>query len=103
MKNINEEELLELFRQFENNKEKSYQKIYEKYYKLIYSIAFSIVRKQEIAEDIMQSVFLKLWNLPINQLPTVKPASWLYTITKNETLLYMRKIKPTISLEKFMK
>lgn len=99
MKKINETELKQLFQEYQINRESGYQKLYEHYHALVYGIVFSMVRKKEIAEDIMQEVFLKIWKMSPEQLPKSYPASWLYTVTKNEVLAYMRKTRPTISLE----
>lgn len=99
MKKINETELKQLFQEYQVNKESGYQKLYEHYHTLVYGIVFSMVRKREIAEDIMQEVFLKIWKMSPEQLPKSYPASWLYTVTKNEVLAYIRKTRPTISLE----
>ena len=99
MKKVNEAELKQLFQEYKENREVGYQKIYERYHTLVYGIAFSMIRKKDIAEDIVQEVFLKIWKMPQEQLPNSYPASWLYTVTKNEVLTYIRKTKPTISLE----
>lgn len=99
MKKVNEAELKQLFQEYKENREIGYQKIYERYQTLVYGIAFSMIRKKDVAEDIVQEVFLKIWKMPQEQLPNNHPASWLYTVTKNEVLIYIRKTKPTISLD----
>ena len=40
------------------------------------------------SEDIVQIVFSETYTLDKNKLPTNKEVSWLYTLTKNETLKF---------------
>ena len=91
MKSINKQELHNIFKGIANKEENEFNKLYEKYNKLVYRISFSI--------DITQTVFTKIWNMNTNNLPTNSEASWLYTITKNETLNFLRKQKNALNLE----
>ncbi len=86
MKSINKQELHNIFKGIANKEENEFNKLYEKYNKLVYRISFSILKNKENSEDITQTVFTKIWNMNTNNLPTNSEASWLYTITKNETL-----------------
>ena len=99
MKKINEKELHQIFEDLKQNKEKSFNDLYEKYNKLIYCIAFSILKNKENSEDIVQIVFTKIYKLEKEKLPTSNEASWLYSLTKNEALNYIRKQKNDISLD----
>lgn len=99
MKKINEKELHQIFEDLKQNKEKSFNELYEKYNKLIYCIAFSILKNKENSEDIVQIVFTKIYKLEKEKLPTSNEASWLYSLTKNEALNYIRKQKNDISLD----
>lgn len=98
MKSINKEELHEIFDKLKDEK-KEFEKLYEQYGNLVYKIAFSIVKNREQSEDIKQIVFLKIWKIEKDKLPARNEASWLYSITKNETLNYIKKQKNTISLD----
>ncbi len=99
MKSINKQELRNIFKGIANKEENEFNKLYEKYNKLIYGVSFSILKNKENSEDITQTVFTKIWNMSTNNLPTSNEASWLYSITKNETLNFLRKQKNTINLE----
>jgi len=98
MKNINKNELHEIFDKLKTEN-KEFDKLYEQYGNLVYRIAFSIVKNREQSEDIKQIVFLKIWKMEKDKLPSKDEASWLYSITKNETLNYIKKQKNTISLD----
>ena len=99
MKNIDKKELHSIFTNLRIGKEKSFNELYEKYSKLIYNIAFSILKSRENSEDVMQNVFSKIYKLDNEKLPSDNEASWLYSITKNETINYMKKLKKEVSIE----
>lgn len=99
MKSINKQELHNIFLKIAEKEESNFNKLYEKYNKLVYAISFSILKNKENSEDITQIVFTKIWNMNTNNLPTSNEASWLYSITKNETLNFLRKQKNTVNLE----
>ncbi len=100
MKKINEKELHELFTKLKQNKtENIFSELYTKYRKLVYCVCFSIVKNNENSDDITQIVFSKIWSMDTSNLPKSSEASWLYSITKNETLNYLRKNRNTFDLE----
>ena len=91
MKNINKEELHILFEGIKKNDKFSFDTLYEKYKSLVYRIAFTVCKSSDISEEVVQNVFLKLWKLSKEKLPNSYEASWLYTVTKNETIDILRK------------
>ena len=99
MSNINEKQLHELFYKLKNKEKNAYEELYKNYSSLIYRIAFSILKNKDNSEDVMQNVFLKISNLSEEKLPNNYEASWLYTVTKNEAISYLRKNKETIQIE----
>lgn len=99
MNKIDEKELNELFIELKHNNKIAFEKLYTKYNKLVYGIAFSILKNKEDSEDIVQIVFSKLYKIDKNKLPSNKEASWLYTLTKNETISFLRKKNNDINLE----
>ena len=99
MKNIDEKELHKLFEELKVKNKDAYEQLYEKYGKLVYQIAFSILKNKENAEDIMQNVFIKIANLSEDKLPSKYEASWLYSVTKNEAISYIRKNKENLLIE----
>ncbi len=80
-------------------KEKLYRKIYMKYSDLVKRIAFSILKNKDDSEDIMQNVFIKIYNMKIDNIPQKNEQSWLYTITKNTTIDYLRRKKNEINID----
>lgn len=99
MNKIDEKELRELFIEIKCNNKIAYERLYIKYNKLVYGIAFSILKNREDSEDIVQTVFTKLYKIDKSKLPDSKEASWLYVMTKNEAITYLRKKNNNIDLE----
>ena len=97
---INDKELEKVFLEIKQNKTDGVENLYNKYKKVVYGIAFMISKNQDDAEDIMQNVFTKIYKLEKSKIPINNYASWLYSITKNETINYLKKKKNDIPLDK---
>ena len=96
---IDKQELHKIFSEMRKGNNSQFEIIYKNYNKLVYKIAFSILKNKENSEDVMQTVFTKICNLKKEQLPSSKEATWLYAVTKNEALTFLRKDRLNISLE----
>ena len=99
MKKQDKNEINQLFEEFKSGKKEVLEEIYNKYQKVIYGIAFGILKNKDDAEDIVQSVFIKLHTLDKTKLPENNIPSWMYTLTKNEALQFLRKQKNNIDLD----
>lgn len=99
MNKIDEKELAKLFIEWKHNNKIAFEKLYSKYNKLVYGIAFSILKNKTDSEDLVQTVFTKIYTMSKDKLPTQKQASWLYSLTKNETISFLRKKNHNIDLE----
>jgi RNA polymerase sigma factor (sigma-70 family) len=90
-----EEELkdIDLYQMVLQNKDSSaLRKLYQKYEKLIYSFSYKMTGDHEVAEEVIQEVFLKLWkkHAPYEE-SKGKFSSWLLTMTRNTSLDAIRK------------
>ena len=99
MKKIDKEELHTIFCKIETNKELYFNKLYENYNGLIYAIVFSILKNREDSEDVVQKVYIKIWNMENQKLPKNNEASWLYSITKNEAIDFIRNRKTLLNID----
>ena len=99
MGKINVKELEELFIEIKYGNKIAFEKLYNNYNKLIYSIAYSILKNKQDAEDVAQIVFEKLYSIDKDKLPTINESSWLYSVTKNETINYLKHNKNNIDLD----
>lgn len=99
MRKIKARELKELFIEIKYGNRIAFEKLYNNYNKLIYNIAYSILKNKQDAEDIVQIVFEKLYLIDKEKLPNRNESSWLYSITKNETINYLKRNKNNIDLD----
>lgn len=77
----------------------SYDFFYKEYYSLIYGIVFSILKNKENTEDVVQEIFMKIYNLDKTKLPEKGTLSWIYTVSKNETFNYLRRKKQEVNID----
>lgn len=96
---INVKELKNLFAKIKNNNNTAFEELYSKYSKLIYKIAYSILKNKSDAEDVMQLIFEKIYSMDKENLPTKNETSWIYSVTKNETLNYFKSNRNNINLD----
>ncbi|UGU15441.1 RNA polymerase sigma-70 factor [Sinomicrobium kalidii] len=78
----------------ENNSSGAFELLFKLYYDKLYHIAKSYVRNEQDAEEIVQDVFLKMWERRNNK--EVWTNNFLYTITKNACLNYLKHQKVVV-------
>ena len=100
MKKTENEELKNIFNELKNGNTCVIENLYKNYNKMIYGIVFSILKNKDDSEDVVQTVFAKLHTIDSEKLPTEKEATWLYTVTKNEALMFCRKKNCNYDIEK---
>ncbi|NMH70811.1 sigma-70 family RNA polymerase sigma factor [Bacillus sp. RO3] len=76
------------------------RQLYQQYEKLIYSFSYKMTGDREIAEEVIQEVFMKLWkkHSPYDHRKG-KFSSWLLTMTRNACLDAIRRRKKHESVE----
>lgn len=99
MSKSNYKEIKNIIESIKTGNKSGVEELYKKYNKLVYGIAFSILKNKDDAEDIVQIVYTKIYTLDIEKLPTDKEFSWLYAVTKNETLTYLKKQKTNVNID----
>lgn len=74
--------------------------LYRYHYNKMYGVAFSIVRKEDVSQDIVHNVVYKLLLLDVSKFPSSNELTWLYSVVKNESLMFLRSNStPLISLD----
>jgi RNA polymerase sigma-70 factor (ECF subfamily) len=76
-----------LLERIQRRDEQALAKLYDRYAPLLYTLALRIVATQEESEDIVQEVFLQVWNKAnsyIRDRGTVY--SWITTLTRNKAI-----------------
>jgi RNA polymerase sigma-70 factor (ECF subfamily) len=67
----------------------AFEALYDGYHRLVFGIALSMLAEPRAAEDLTQSVFLKIWSAP-DAYATGNFGAWLSRITRNRALDVLR-------------
>lgn len=82
----------DLFRAIASGNEKAFETLFNKYRNKVYTIAFKITGSEELSEEIVLDVFLKVW-LKREQLPELEYfTAWLFTITRNRVFKTLKQL-----------
>lgn len=69
---------------------KAYESIYWKYHEALYSNIYKIIKDLYATEDLLQEVFISLWNSR-DSLDVEKPvANWLFVVSYNKSITYLK-------------
>ena len=84
-------ELKEILQRIVDKDDTAFDDLYKGYSKVIFGIALSFLKNEDNCHDIVQLVMSKLYTMPEKNFPTSHELTWLYTVTKNEALQFVRK------------
>ncbi len=90
--NLDDKELLSQFKN-EASKEAGFTRIIKKYQEKIYWHIRRMVVEHEDANDVMQNMFIKVWNNLDNFREDSQLYTWLYRIATNESLTFLEQQK----------
>ncbi|HPF12408.1 MAG TPA: sigma-70 family RNA polymerase sigma factor [Flavobacteriaceae bacterium] len=77
----------ELILEMQQGSEKAFSTIYDRYSKAIYSIILVILKDQELAQEVLQDVFIKVWkNAHTYSLEKGRFYTWLLNIARNSAI-----------------
>ena len=68
-----------------------FEKLFREHYNTLANYALSIVKNREDAEDVVQDVFIKLWQNTPQVIRTEQVKFYLYAATKNTCISLLRK------------
>jgi len=70
---------------------RSFEQLYERYSGVLFSTAFRILNDQTAAEDVLQDVFIQIWEkAPLYDASRGKPLTWAVTMTRNKAIDRLR-------------
>lgn len=85
---------------FQKGDQHSFEVIMKKYFPRLLNFIYRYVGNRELAEDLTQEVFVRVYKAAHSYAPKSKLQTWLYTIAKNISLNELRRSKYyTISLD----
>lgn len=81
LKNITDSELV---KRIIGNDSKSFEELYNRYSSYLYGVIFRVVKVEEIAEDVLQEAFVKIWrSMKSFDESKSKLSTWLLNICRN--------------------
>ncbi len=84
-----EARLPELLRQVARGDQAAFRQVYTHFYRRLYQFSLAIVKTREPAEEIVEDVFVRIWQQRENTVPIHNLRVYLYTATKNASLNYL--------------
>ncbi|MEP6950313.1 MAG: RNA polymerase sigma-70 factor [Ginsengibacter sp.] len=101
MKKLSIIQIKDLQQRIDKNEEGALKELYDAYGNRLFHFAFAIVHSRETAEEIIEDVFIKVWEKRSRIAVMENLIYYLFTITKNISCNYLRKYnrKKNISLE----
>lgn len=91
---LSDENLLSLI---QNNQDEAFQFLFKKYYSRLLAYAIRFVKEKEIAEDIIQEVFMSFWEKR-QLLKSISLSSLLFCMVRNASINYL---KQKVLVDKF--
>jgi RNA polymerase sigma-70 factor (ECF subfamily) len=84
---LNSDDELKLLRQIKAKDEEALGELYDLYNRLLFGMILSIVKNREEAEDVLQEVFVKIWDksYTFNE-ERGNVYSWIVTLTRNKAI-----------------
>lgn len=96
MKDLNSSDIIPLLQKGDR---KAFEAIYRLYSNNLYIIAHSYIPHQHIAEDLVQEVFIRLWDSRDKLEIRSNIGGYLFKMVRNKCLDHLRKPRRTISID----
>ena len=82
-----------LIGKLKNGDASSFEVIYKSHYRRIFHFALQYIHDEEVCSNIIQDVFSSLWDNKEKLTAETNLNAWLFTVTKNRCLKYIRDMK----------
>ncbi|MES2274975.1 MAG: sigma-70 family RNA polymerase sigma factor [Bacteroidota bacterium] len=89
---ITKEDITLLLKQLQNGSEHAFTILYDQFSKSIYRNILRLVRDEDIAQELLQDLFLKIWEIKSNIKLEGSFKSFLYKVAGNMVYMHFRKI-----------
>jgi len=87
------DEDIKVMLQFQHGDKTAFDKIIIKYQKPIINFIYRFTADRSSAEDLAQEVFIRIYNASKNYVASAKFSTWIFRITANVAIDYLRKRK----------
>lgn len=97
---IDLEHEIELLRKTAQGDKRSFEQLYERFSGVLFATALRVVNNQEAAEDVIQDVFIQIWEkAPLYDPNRGKPLTWAVTLTRNKAIDRLRSLQRRARLQ----
>ena len=77
----------ELLQGLQSHEEPAFSFLYDHYSKALFNIILQIIPQQELAEDVLQEVFIKIWlNIKLYDASKGRLYTWMLNIARNQSI-----------------
>lgn len=90
----------QLVKRLQRGDKAAFEKIYHRFHGNLYFYTLKFVKSGEIAEEIVQDVFMKVWEIRKDIQPGLSLTSFLFTICKNHILNMLNRAATDLSVRK---
>lgn len=82
---------IELIQKVGQGDRQSFEQLYDRFSGVLFTTAYRVLNDQEAAEDVLQDVFIQIWDkAPSYDPKRGKPLSWAVTLTRNKAIDRLR-------------
>jgi RNA polymerase sigma-70 factor, ECF subfamily len=82
---------IELLKRVGQGDSKSFEELYDRLSGVLFSTAYRVLNNQVAAEDVLQDVFVQIWEkAPLYNPALGKPLTWAITLTRNKAIDRLR-------------
>jgi RNA polymerase sigma-70 factor (ECF subfamily) len=78
--------------------EQAFKALYLAHHEALWRFAYGYVQSREVAEELVQDVFLALWNARAGWEVRTRVRAWLYTAVRHQALNHLRHERLTVSI-----
>jgi RNA polymerase sigma-70 factor (ECF subfamily) len=85
---------IELLRRTGKGDRQSFEQLYDRFSGVLFSTAYRVLNSPEAAEDVLQDVFIQIWEkAPLYDPERGKPLTWAVTLTRNKAIDRLRSVQ----------
>lgn len=89
-----------LLEQVRRGDESAMASLYDRYSKIVYSVALRVLRDPASAEDVLQEIFMQVWQHPESFVASRGSlGGWLAVVSRNRSIDALRRKRPTESVD----
>lgn len=82
---------------------KAYEAVYDEFFGVLYHLCINYLHDDKVSEELVQDTFMKLWEIRETLNDQINIRNFLYTITKNNCLNYLRNQKISLKHQENIK